>query len=213
MGSALATSPYDPVTGEQTREVRLATVVKVALGVLLALVVLIVGCTAILGAALDAGGGGGGSEVETGGGDGSDGGGGDGAKTARVGDRLTLKGTTYQVTSAKTASTVGDDEFTRARANGKFIVVKLKLTNRKDEPATIVEDAIRVIGGNDKSYSTSSDALMAYPDQTFILEEIQPDVTKSATLVYDVPKSAVDGAQLQVEDLFSDAKGRVKLGL
>ena len=54
---------------------------------------------------------------------------------------------------------------------------------------------------------------MAFPDQTFILEEIQPDVTKSATLVYDVPKSAVDGAQLQVEDLFSDAKGRVRLGL
>ncbi len=187
----------------------MATVVKVALGVLLALVVLIVGCTAILGAALE-GGGDGGPEVEKGGG--GDGGS-DGVKTASVGDRLTLKGTTYEVTSAKTARTVGDDEFTRARANGEFIVVKLKLTNRKDEPATISESAIKVIGGNDKSYTTSSDALLAFDDQTFILEEIQPDVTKSATLVYDVPETAVDGAQLQVEDLFSDAKGRIRLGL
>jgi len=81
------------------------------------------------------------------------------------------------------------------------------------QPATISESAIQVIGGNDKSYSTSSDALLAFPDQTFIFEEIQPDVTKSATLVYDVPKGAVDGAQLQVEDLFSDAKGKVRLGL
>ena len=75
------------------------------------------------------------------------------------------------------------------------------------------EDAIKVIGSNGKQYSTSTDALLAFPDQTFILEEIQPDVTKSATLVYDLPKSAVSGAKLQVEDLFSDAKGRIRLGL
>jgi len=188
----------------------MGTVVKVGLGIVFGVFLLIAGCAAIIGLA-GSGSGGDDSQVE----EGKSGGGGGGGKpkAADVGDKLTLKGTTYQVTSAKSASTVGDDEFTKTKANGEFIVVKLKLTNRKDEPATISEDVIKVIGSNGKQYSTSSDALLAFPDQTFILEEIQPDVTKSATLVYDLPESAVSGAKLQVEDLFSDAKGRVRLGL
>jgi hypothetical protein len=189
----------------------MGTVLKVGLGIVLGVFLLIAGCAALFAASsgVDTSD----PQVEEGGGNSGGGGGGDKPKTAGVGDRLTLTGTTYEVTSAKSASTVGDDEFTRTKANGEFIVIKLKLTNRKDEPATISESAIKVIGGNKKQYSTSSDALLAFPDQTFILEEIQPDVTKGATLVYDVPESAVSKAKLQVEDLFSDAKGQVRLGL
>jgi uncharacterized protein DUF4352 len=136
-----------------------------------------------------------------------------GGKTARVGQRLTLKGTTYRVTNVRTAQVIGDNEFTREEANGSFVVVKLTLTNRKDEPATILEDNIRLIGGNGKNYSTSDDAILALGGQTFLLEEIQPDVTERGTLVYDVPKKALNGARLQVEDLFSNSKGQIRLGL
>jgi len=121
----------------------MGTVVKVGLGIVFGVFLLIAGCAAIIGLA-GSGSGGGESQVEEGG---SGGGGGSGKpKAADVGDKLTLKGTTYQVTSAKSASTVGDDEFTKTKANGEFIVVKLKLTNRKDESATIAEDAIKVFG-------------------------------------------------------------------
>ena len=136
-----------------------------------------------------------------------------GGKTARVGQRLTLKGTSYRVTSVRTAQTIGDGPYTQEKANGRFVVVKLTLTNRKDEPATILEDNIRLIGGNGKNYSTSDDAIFALGGETFILEEIQPDVSERGTLVYDIPKKAVSGARLQVEDLFSDSKGQIRLGL
>lgn len=142
----------------------------------------------------------------------SRGGGGGGTKTASVGDKLTLKGTTYRVTRVRTAKSLGDS-FTKEKANGKFVVVKLSLTNRKDEPATIAEDNIRLIGGNGKNYSVSDDALFAVDDQSFLLEEIQPDNTESGTLVYDVPTRAVSGSKLQVEDFFSESKGRIDLGL
>jgi hypothetical protein len=134
------------------------------------------------------------------------------AKTADVGDKLTLKGTTYEVTNVRTASAVGDS-FTRERANGEFVIVSLKLTNRKDEPATIAEDNIRLIGGNGKNYSVSDDALFALEDQSFLLEEIQPDNTEKGKLVYDIPESAVSRSKLQVEDFFSESKGRIRLGL
>lgn len=134
------------------------------------------------------------------------------AKVASVGDRLTLKGTTYKVTKASTAKAVGG-EYNRVKANGVFVLVKMSLTNEKSEPATILEDAIRLIGGNGKNYSTSDDALFAVDDGSFILEEIQPDVTERGTLVYDIPKNAVKGAKIEVKDLFSDSTGSIRLGL
>jgi hypothetical protein len=87
------------------------------------------------------------------------------------------------------------------------------LTNQKDEPKTILEDNIRLIGGNRKNYSVSDDALLALDDQLAILDEIQPDVTEKGSLVYDVPQRAVSGSQLQVEDLYSEQRGRIDLGL
>lgn len=131
---------------------------------------------------------------------------------ARVGDKLTLKGTTYRVTDAETAERVGN-QYTGATANGRFIVVDIELTNEEDEPATILEDNIRVIGGNGSSYSTSDEAIFAFPDQTILLEEIQPGVTESGKLVYDLPPAAVKGSRLQVEDLFSGSTGQIDLGL
>jgi hypothetical protein len=132
--------------------------------------------------------------------------------TAQVGDKLTLKGTTYRVTGVDTVKQIGD-EYTGATANGEFVVIDIQLTNEEDEPATILEDNIRVIGGNGSSYSTSDDALFVYPDQTILLEEIQPGVTERGKLVYDLPPGAVKGARLQVEDLFSGSTGEIKLGL
>lgn len=139
-------------------------------------------------------------------------GGSDSAKAAKVGDKVTLKGTTYRVTNAETTDSLGSNEFDTVKANGQFVVVKLTLTNREDEPATILEDNIRLIGGNGKSYSTSTDAILAVED-TFLLEEIQPDVSQKGTLVYDLPPGAVKGAKLEATDLFSDSKAEIKLGL
>ncbi len=93
------------------------------------------------------------------------------------------------------------------------MVVDVTLVNEKDEPATIMADALRVIGSNGSSYSTSDDALMAVDDQFSILDEIQPGLNETGTLVYDLPPDAVSGAKLEMSDLFSDQKGRVRLGL
>jgi len=134
------------------------------------------------------------------------------AETAEVGDKLTLTGTTYQVTNVDTANEVGD-RYTGATANGEFVIVDLNLTNEEEEPATILEDNLRLIGGNGNQYTTSSDAILAFPDQTILLEEIQPDNTQKGVLVYDLPPDAVSGAKLQVEDLFTGSTGEIDLGL
>jgi hypothetical protein len=140
------------------------------------------------------------------------GGGEESGATARVGDDLSLKGTTYRVTNAETAASVGD-RYTGAEANGVFVIVDLTLTNEESEPATIIEDNLHLIGGNGDEYSTSDDAILAFPNQTLFLEEIQPGVSEDGKLVFDIPKDAVRGAKLQVEDLFSGSTGEIDLGL
>jgi uncharacterized protein DUF4352 len=132
-------------------------------------------------------------------------------KTAKVGDKVTLKGTTYKVTNVRAAKTVGDS-FMKETAHGKFVIVTVSLTNRKDEPATILSDNLKLVGGNGKRYTTSDDALFAIED-ALLFEEIQPDNGEKGQLVYDLPAKAVKGATLRVEDLWSDSTADIKLGL
>lgn len=132
---------------------------------------------------------------------------------AKVGDRLTLKGTSYLVNDVKTAKTVGDPDLGGARANGRFVIVSLELTNNKDEPKSILADNVRLIGGKGNEYSVSSDVITGVKKPLFIAEDIQPDSPEQVTAVYDVPQRAVKDSQLQVQDLFSEAKGTIDLGL
>ena len=132
---------------------------------------------------------------------------------AKVGDRVTLKGTSYLVSNVKTARVIGDPELGGARANGRFVIVSLELTNRKNEPKTIAADSVRLIGGNGNQYSVSTDVLSGVEKPLVIVEDIQPQSPEEVTAVYDVPRGALKGSQLQVEDIFSDAKGTIDLGL
>jgi len=126
---------------------------------------------------------------------------------AGVNEPLSLKGTTYKVTAVRTADALGGE-----RANGIF-VVDLTLTNEKDRPATVLVDAIRLIGGNKSSYSVSDDALGVVDQQSVIAEQVQPHLPEQGVLVYDLPRQAVAGSELQARDLFSKDRGRINLGL
>ena len=145
--------------------------------------------------------GGGGSDTES-----SD----DEPTTAAVGDTVELKGTEYTVTKVERAATVGG-EFNKSTADGEYVIVYFTLKNLKDEPATILSDAVRLVGSNGKEYTTDTDTIGAFDNQ-FILEEIQPDLEKDVVAVYDIPPDAISGSKLQVKDLFSDSKGEIDLG-
>lgn len=141
----------------------------------------------------------------------SEGNGGDKEEVAKVGDTMSLEGTTYKVTKVKTAPYVGS---ALMKAAGVFVIVNLTLTNDRDEPATISQDfVIRLEAGNGDEYTVLTEATMAVDDSLKTLDEIQPGVSKKVVLVYDVPVKAVKGSVLLVKDFWSDSEGRIKLGL
>lgn len=129
----------------------------------------------------------------------------------KVGETVELEGTRYTVKSAETSGTVGS-EFFEEKADGVFVVVELTIENKKDETKTFMSNAATFVGGNDKKYSTDDDGSIA-AENSLMLEDMQPDVPKTGTLVYDVPQGAVRGGVLEVADLFGNGEAYIALGL
>lgn len=129
-----------------------------------------------------------------------------------VGQKLTNAGTTYEVTSVKTADNVGGSDF-GAKASGTFVIVQLSLTNNKDETKTFSDSSAKVVTSDGKSYKSSSDATLFFGDGSLLLKEIQPDLTTRGKIAFDLPPSKLAGSKLVIEDLFGSGEITVDLGL
>ncbi|MCO7237916.1 DUF4352 domain-containing protein [Aeromicrobium sp. CnD17-E] len=136
------------------------------------------------------------------------------AKPVKVGEAVSLEGTTYTVESVNAQSSVGG-EFLAQEANSIYVVVRLTIENTKDETKTFSESAAKFVAPNGKKYLTDTDGTIAAAGngQALIFEDMQPDVPKTGVLVFDVPKNAVKGRQLELSDLFGRGEAYVDLGL
>ena len=133
----------------------------------------------------------------------------------KVGDTVKLTGTQYTVKSARKGPSVGS-VYSKQKANGVYVIVELTIENKKDETKTFLDEAAKVIGGNGKTYSTDNDGTFAAiggDEQPLFLEDMQPDVPKTGTLVYDVPVGKAKGSMLEVSDLFGGGEAYIDLGL
>ena len=128
----------------------------------------------------------------------------------KVGETVELAGTRYTVKRVDTTTNVGG-QF-GAKADGRFVVVTLTIENMKNQTKTFSESAAKLITAGGTQYSTDDDgSLMA--DHPLILEDMQPELPKTGTLVFDVPPSKLAGAELEVSDLFGKGDAYVDLGL
>jgi hypothetical protein len=113
---------------------------------------------------------------------------------AKANGTVRVDAITWRVQSVKTAKSIGDQEYgLGSKADGVYVVVKLKATSHKDESATLSDNVIKLeVDGN--SYDPDNDgsvAAIASGDDPFFLETLNPDTTKSGTVVFDVPKKVV----------------------
>jgi len=134
-------------------------------------------------------------------------------KSGSVGQSLTNAGTTYKVTSVRTADKIGDPDLLGARADGTFVIVSLNLTNNKDETKTFTDSSAKLKTSDGKEYETSDKAVLSFGDESLLLKDIQPDLTTRGKLAFDVPSSKLSGSKLVVEDLFGSGEIKVDLGL
>jgi hypothetical protein len=134
--------------------------------------------------------------------------------TGTAGEPVTNAGMTYEVTSVDTSSSLGDTRYgLGTEADGKSVVVDLELTNNKDETKTFSESTAKIVTTDGKSYASSSEAIMGLGDDGLFLKDVQPDLTTSGKMAFDLPPAKIPGSKLVINDLFGRGEITVDLGL
>jgi hypothetical protein len=136
----------------------------------------------------------------------------DGGKTVAVGDSVTLGGTEYTVKSAKQSASRAADSAEGAPA--AYVAIELEVANRQQQTRTFPVSAATIIGSDDERYPSDGEAAVSagYND-SLLFNAIDPDETTTGVLVFDLPVAAIEGATLELRDLFGSRTAVVDLGL
>jgi hypothetical protein len=100
---------------------------------------------------------------------------------------------TWRVKGPYSSQSIGDNEFSRAQANGVFVVVPVTVKNGKSKSVTLSSGQATLVAAG-KQYDTDSSgefALIGDGKKTLLLEDLGPDLSISGPLVFDVPRAAL----------------------
>ncbi|MEY8463704.1 DUF4352 domain-containing protein [Streptococcus merionis] len=121
----------------------------------------------------------------------------------KVGDTVTVGDVVYVVNGLESAKTLGN--YLTETADGTYLVVNLTITNNGKESLSVSDSFFKVLSG-DMEYSPDSTASMYANDdsQGFWLESINPGLSKTGKIAFDVTDSVIagPGTQLQVQTGF-----------
>jgi Domain of unknown function (DUF4352) len=129
---------------------------------------------------------------------------------------VTVDALEWRLISAKTAHTIGDPASgLGAKANGVFVIVKMKVHSKKTDSATLTSDVIK-LEAKGKKYDTDSNgstAAIGAGQQPFFLNTIGPDSDVTGTAVFDVPPAVLaKRPEIRVNELgFSPPHGYIAL--
>lgn len=100
---------------------------------------------------------------------------------------------TFVVTKMSTRTgSVGPEGFGK-EPQGKFVLVKVKVTNHDKEAQTFDGDSQQLIAGG-KQYSADTEAAIYLDSAKSILTEINPGNTVNGTVIFDVPTEVTPSA-------------------
>ena len=125
------------------------------------------------------------------------------SKIPKIGERIDVGDVSYVVEKVETSKTAGG-EYLNTTAKGIYLIVTISITNNSNEALTISDSFFTIING-EKNYSADSTAtLYASDDQSLWYDELNPDLTTSGVVVFDVSQNVVDSmdTQLQVQTGF-----------
>ena len=98
----------------------------------------------------------------------------------------------WKVKSVETRKTIGDMTYGLGqKADGMFVVAKVQVHSKKDESATLTDNAMKLQIGN-TTYDPDTEgttAAMGNGEDPFFLRDLGPDSTTTGTVVFDVPTS------------------------
>lgn len=117
----------------------------------------------------------------------------------------------FVVTSIETGvATVGDNPYLQKQAQGQFILVHLDVTNTSDKPQSYFASNQKLIDAKGREFAPDAMAAINFEADTAIGGEINPGLSKSMTIVFDIPADATP-AELEVHDSAFSGGGTIAL--
>lgn len=131
-------------------------------------------------------------------------------KVAGIGDKVRDGKFEFVVTKMDcTKSRVGD-EFLNAKAQGKFCIISVSVTNIGDEPQLFTGSNQTAYAGKTEFKNDTGAEFYANDDAQTFLEEINPGNSVKGNLIFDVPK-ATKLTEVELHDGFFSGGVRVSL--
>jgi hypothetical protein len=107
-----------------------------------------------------------------------------------------VDGLVWRVKSARMTKGLGPMGFgLNVKAKGMFVAVKLGVHSKKDENATLSDNAVKLsIGGDTYDADTAGTTAAAYESGlAFFADTVGPGANKTGMVAFDVPKAKLTG--------------------
>ena len=130
-----------------------------------------------------------------------------GAKTGKVGQTIADGDLAFTVSSVTTASTIGNS-FVAKTAQGIYYIITVKIDNNGKDTKTINASDFHVVDSQGRKFDYSNDGQLAMEESQgttdLFLQQIQPSLSVTGKIVFDVPKDATGLKLLAQGGLFTD---------
>lgn len=118
-------------------------------------------------------------------------------KSYGINEKVNVGDVLYVVNGIETATNVGGEYGQNSK--GTYLIVDISVTNNGSEALT-VSDSFFVLKNDDKSYeSDAAAAIYANEDSSFFLDSINPELTMSGKVVFDVSDAVLDSSTKKLE--------------
>lgn len=129
-----------------------------------------------------------------------------------MGQEINVGKVAYIVNSMETASNVGGEWGQNSK--GTYLIVNLTVTNNGDDALTVDNSLFKLINDGKEYDSDSAAGIYANEEHSFFLESINPELSLTGDVVFDVSDTVVNSTtkQLQVSTGFwGTEKGLINL--
>lgn len=113
-------------------------------------------------------------------------------KEHRIGDIVKVNNLAYRVNQVESAKQIGSGVISE-KADGYFLMVNLTVTNQGKEPQTIDSSMFTLIEDDGTRYAANGAvAMFIKGNNNFFLEKLNPKLSKTGYVVFDVPTVKVE---------------------
>ena len=118
-------------------------------------------------------------------------------KAFTIGEVVNVGKVAYTVNSVETASNVGGEYGQNSK--GTYLVVNVTVTNNGDEALTVDNSLFKLVNDGKEYDSDTTAGLYANEDVSFFLESVNPELSLTGNLVFDVSDTVINSSTKQLK--------------